>query len=249
MPDFVTCPRCGFRIQALLVSQGQRLRCVSCGHGFEVGAAPEPPPVERLPPLEAAPPLEALPADEPPHPASLPPPLPRREAEPAWPDAERLPPRRFQLPIPIRPLLDEDEDGLPFCPGCGRRVRWEAYVCPYCEEEFEDDRELRRQVRRHSGQLKRDTEPHRGTTIVNLGNASMTLGIFSLCGGVTALAGLPLGIIGWVMANGDLEAMRRGALDQRGRKQTEAGRLNAITGVILGAVFATIWVLVWLYLH
>ncbi len=77
----------------------------------------------------------------------------------------------------------------------------------------------------------------------------MTLGILSMCGGLTAVAGLPVGIVGWVMANGDLEAMRHGALDNRGRKQTEAGRTNAITGVIFCTVFASAWLLLWLYLR
>jgi hypothetical protein len=226
----------------LLAAAGQRVRCISCGHGFDAGTRAEPPPVERLPPLEA------LPADEPPPRPEAEPPR-QREAEPPWPDADRLPPRRFQLPIPLRALLDEDQTDWPFCPGCGQRVRWEAFTCPFCEEEFEDDRELRRQLRRRAGPRQRDAEPHRGTLIVNLGNISMTLGILSMCGGLTALAGLPVGIVGWVMANGDLAAMRHGTLDNRGRKQTESGRLNAITGVIFCAIFASAWLLLWLYLR
>jgi hypothetical protein len=241
MPDFVSCPRCGCRIQMLLASPGQRVRCMSCGHGFDAGAPAEPPPVERLPPLEALPTDEALPRQdrEPPR---------KQEADPLWPDADRLPPRRLQLPISLRPLLDEDEEGLPFCPGCGLRVRWEAFTCPHCEEEFEDDRDLRPK-RRRRGPGPRDTEPHRGPLIANLGSVSSLLGIFALCGGLTALAGLPVGIVAWVMANGDLERMRDGVLDSRGRRETLAARANAITGVALSGGFATVWLLLWLYLR
>jgi hypothetical protein len=226
----------------LLASAGQRVRCISCGHGFDAAAPAEPPPVERLPPLEA------LPADAPQPRRDREPPR-KPEAEPPWMDADRMPPHRLQLPIPLRALLDEDQEGLPYCPGCGRRVRWEAFTCPFCEEEFEDDRDLRRQHRRRAGPPPRDTEPHRGPVIVNLGNISMTLGILSMCGGLTAVAGLPVGIVGWVMANGDLEAMRIGTLDTRGRNQTEAGRTNAITGVIFCTIFASAWLLLWLYLR
>jgi hypothetical protein len=243
MPDFVTCPSCGCRIQMLLALPGQRVRCIGCGHQFTAGGPMEPAPVERLPPLEA------LPADEPPpRPREANPPTPRREAEPHWPDADRLPPRRFDIPLPLRPLLDEEHDRLPFCPGCGRRVRWEATTCPHCDEEFEDDTDLRRQQRR-SGSPRSATQPHRGQLIANLANASLMFGVLALCGGVTALIGLPLGIVAWVMSNGDLEAMRLGVVDSRGRKQTESARGNAVTGVIFSALFAGGWFVLWLWMR
>ncbi len=60
--------------------------------------------------------------------------------------------------------------------------------------------------------------------IANLGNVSLAFGIFSLCVGLPALAAIPVGIIAWVLANNDLEAMQNGYLDAHGRKDTEMGR-------------------------
>ena len=227
----------------LLALPGQRLRCVSCGHRFEANTPTEPPPVERLPPLEAVPTDNAAPSRPDP-------PRRRRDAEPSqWPDADRYPPNRFDVPLRLRPLLPEEEDGLPFCPGCGRRVRWEVVLCTHCDEEFEDDRELRRQRSRSERPRRRDMAPHRGPLIANLGNLSLTLGILALCAGVTALVGLPLGIVAWVMANGDLDAIRNGLLDSRGRQQTELGRNNAITAVLLCSIFAGVWMLLWFWMR
>jgi hypothetical protein len=226
----------------LLASAGQRVRCIGCGHQFAAGAPMEPAPVERLPPLEATP------AGEPPPSRREAPPPSRPEPEPLWPDADRLPPRRFDVGLLLRPLLDEEHDRLPFCPGCGRRVRWEATICPYCDEQFEDDSDLRRQQRR-SGPPRPAEQPHRGPMIANLANASLMFGVLALCGGVTALIGLPVGIVAWVMANGDLEAMRLGVVDRRGRKQTESARGNAITGVIFCALFAGGWIVLWLWMR
>ena len=44
-----------------------------------------------------------------------------------------------------------------------------------------------------------------------------------------------------------LEAMRRGELDRRGQVQTEGGRTNAITGIVLSGVFAAAWVGLWIW--
>ena len=227
----------------LLSMPGQKVRCISCGNRFEPGAPAAPPPVERLPPLDA------LPADE--SEPRRPEPAPRGRASdpPPWPDADRYPPRRLDVPLVLRPLLDEDVDGLPFCPGCGRRVRWEVLLCPHCDEEFEDDRDLRRQSRRASGPARREKAPHRGPLLANLGNICITLGILSLCGGVTALIGLPIGVVGLVLANGDLDAMQNGVMDARGRKQTESGRGNAIAGLAFCGVFAAGWLVLWFCLH
>jgi hypothetical protein len=237
MPDFISCPRCGYRLQMLLALPGQQVRCGGCGHCFEAETI-APSPTERIEPLEA------LPAEEQPR---RPEPPRRRENEPLWPDADRRPPPALlDLPLRLRSIADEDEEGLPYCPGCGRRVRWEAMACPTCEEEFEDDRDLRRQHRRLRGSL-RDTAPHRADTIGNLANVGLTCGILSLCFGVAALAGLPLGIAAWVMANNDLEAMRNGVLDGRGRQKTLNARGNAVTGVIFAGLFGSAWVLFWFW--
>ena len=76
-----------------------------------------------------------------------------------------------------------------------------------------------------------------------------SLGMFSICFGMTAVAGLPLGVIAWVWANNDLEAMTNGIVDARGRKETQSGRGNAIAGVIFCGLFAGTWLLLWLWTH
>lgn len=64
--------------------------------------------------------------------------------------------------------------------------------------------------------------PHRGTLI-------LVLGICSL------FCFLP-GIIAWVLANEDLEAMKSGAMDRSGEGNTSAGRILGIVGIGLWAL-------------
>lgn len=81
-------------------------------------------------------------------------------------------------------------------------------------------------------------EPHRGGVVLALGILSIVFG--SGCG-----IGLILGIIGWVMANSDLERMRAGTMSREGEGLTQAGKICSIVGVCLsGLVFAfgLIWV-------
>lgn len=157
-------------------------------------------------------------------------------------------------PIPrvVRPPHPDDEDasgseGGPYCPGCGRRIRWTDLRCPYCGEELEPE-EGPRPVWRHPDVLiRRDYEPHRGKLILSFGNLSMIVGGLSLCFlGFGAVLSVPLGVLIWVMANHDLERMRDGRMDPRGKSQTENGRTGAIAGLILGLLFASFYALIYL---
>jgi len=74
-------------------------------------------------------------------------------------------------------------------------------------------------------------KPHRATLILVLGILSLVL-----CA--------PLGIVAWVMGNGDLKAMDAGAMDPSGRSTTNAGRICGMIGTILLIVGAVIVVLV-----
>jgi hypothetical protein len=159
------------------------------------------------------------------------------------------PPPRPTLPPPPPPVpppaaanrqdQDEDEaDRRPFCPGCGRRVNWEVTRCPHCREELEAENDLRRRLRLGRW-VRRDCLPHRGRLIGALGTFSMITGGLSLClFGLGAAVALPAGVAAWVMANRDLELMRSGEMDPGGRTQTENGRTGAIVGIVLGALFA-----------
>ena len=157
----------------------------------------------------------------------------------AQPDPAPPPPA---VRVPPRPPVEEEPGeapGLPFCPGCGKRIAWEVLRCPYCREELEPEHKPRRPRRGGGAHVRRDSEPHRGKLIATLGNASMFLGGLSLClFGVGAVVSIPLGIAAWVLANNDLERMREGAMDVAGRAQTEAGRTGAIIGIVLSLLFA-----------
>jgi len=147
-------------------------------------------------------------------------------------------------PPRVHPAAHTEDDpgagaGLPFCPGCGKRVPWEVSRCPRCGEELEPEAWPRRPPRAGGALVRRDSEPHRGKLVAALGNASLFLGGLSLCtGGVGAAVSIPLGIVAWVLANNDLERMREGVMDDAGRHQTEAGRTGAIIGIVLSLLFA-----------
>ena len=73
-------------------------------------------------------------------------------------------------------------------------------------------------------------KPHRATTVLVLGILGLVI-----CG--------PLGIVAWVMGNGDLKEMDAGQMDPSGRSTTNAGRICGmiatillIVGVIIGIV-------------
>ena len=53
--------------------------------------------------------------------------------------------------------------------------------------------------------------------------------------GILGLVGIcwPLGIVAWVMGNGDLKAMDAGAMDPSGRSTTNAGRICGMIATIL----------------
>jgi hypothetical protein len=166
-----------------------------------------------------------------------PPPSPRREAPPS--------PRPVAGPRAGENERSDGEAG-PFCPGCGRRITWADLRCPHCGEELEPEEDAQR-WRRTGDIVRRDYEPHRGPLIVSLGNVSMIVGGLSLCMfGFGALISIPLGILAWLMANHDLEHMREGLMDPRGKTQTETGRTGGIAGVILGLIFAAFYALIYL---
>jgi len=76
--------------------------------------------------------------------------------------------------------------------------------------------------------------PHRGTLI-------LVLGILSL------LMCQPLGIVAWVLANGDLRDMDEGRMDPTGRSNTEVGRILGMIAFILLGLGAAVGVLAMLF--
>jgi hypothetical protein len=210
MPEFVTCPACGCRVQMMEGTIGQRVRCIACRERFVADPDVKPPPT----------------------PPRRPPTLPQ-------------PPRGEPLP----PRAGDDEfgpDGRPICPGCGRPVNWEWIVCYHCGEPFELEHNSRRRdpERWMRHRPRRDSFPHRGTAIANMGNITLVVGLVSLClFGLGIVVTVPLGLTTIVMATSDLNQMRSGQIDAAGRLQTENGRMAAITGLALSLIFSTGWLL------
>jgi len=221
MPEFVACPACGCRVQMADSMIGRMVRCISCGHRF-TASSPTEPETRRVEPQPA---VEAPPR-------TGPPPLPPGFDEPA--------------PRVGRPNGEPDEDrrprgpDLPCCPACGRRVPWEAMRCPHCGVELETDPGYARLRRR--APMRRDCEPHRGSLLAGMGNATLLTGGLTLCvAGLPLLVALPLGITTWVMASNDLAKMRTGEMEPEGKPQTEGARTSAITGLVLSVFFAAGW--------
>jgi len=71
--------------------------------------------------------------------------------------------------------------------------------------------------------LNSSLQPHRGVLVLILG----ILGLL-LC--------FPLGIVAWIIGNGDLEAMRSGRMDRTGEGLTQAGRICGMVSVALAAL-------------
>jgi hypothetical protein len=232
MPEFVACPACGFRVQMADAVLGRRVRCMNCDHRFVAGPAAEidlPP--QRIEPLPPRPPDLAPPR------RGGPPPLPRDFADP-----------RTAGPPP--------GGRLPLCPACARGVAWDALRCLHCGQELEADYPAADRL-----PTRRDADDHRGGVLMAMGNLTLLAGGLSLClfGGGLLIA-LPLGLTTWAMANRDLARMQTGEMDAGscqirrpgapapgwvvrpgcacGRCKTENGRTSAITGIVLGVVFA-----------
>ncbi len=79
-----------------------------------------------------------------------------------------------------------------------------------------------------------------GRGLVTMMAAVLVLGILSI---VIGCAGWILGIIAWVMANGDLAEMASGQMDPSGRGLTQAGKVLGMVSVILHLAALAIWVI------
>ncbi len=66
-------------------------------------------------------------------------------------------------------------------------------------------------------------KPHRGTLILVLGILGLVV-----CG--------PLGLVAWILGQGDLKAMDAGQMDPSGRSLTNAGRICGIVATVLWAL-------------
>jgi hypothetical protein len=166
-------------------------------------------------------------------------PLPGREPSHApEPEPEETGRRRARL-------LDDHED-MTQCPTCGKMVYRDASRCSWCNERLrgttrrtryddydeEDDGPSHRRVYR-----RRDWEPDRGNTILTLGILSIVAPFASCLVGIAWIAGLPMGIIAWMMGSTDLDKMKRGIMDPGGESSTRQGYICGIIGTVLNGLF------------
>jgi DNA-directed RNA polymerase subunit RPC12/RpoP len=175
------------------------------------------------------------------------PPAPERQ------DDRRPPPTRQNADdTPALPQFAGDDEGdeeeWPYCPGCGRQVSWEETVCPYCDEEFEEElppiRPLHLDV---ALPIRRDGEPHRGRLLFTLGAVSAITGALSACTlGYLAVVSVPLGVTVWALASRDLRRMADGSVDPQGHARTRHARTAAWSGIAFGVLFAGVYLLYWL---
>jgi hypothetical protein len=77
--------------------------------------------------------------------------------------------------------------------------------------------------------------------VLALADASLLLGVLSLCLGFLALMAVALGAWAWVLASHELRRMRAGLVDPSGLGLTTLGRCRTRAGVALGLYGATLW--------
>jgi hypothetical protein len=216
MPTTVDCPACRRKLRVPDRLRGKQVKCPECGDTF----ASEPP-LETPPPSAQPETLVYIP-DANPFVPSL------SDGAAAPPSHVReSPATRAPISAPARPSDDGDADEL--CPQCDKPNPPNAQRCRHCGAEFDtgsDPWEGRG--------VRRDSEPHRGQTVITLGVISAVCGGIAMVGcSPLSVFGLGLGIPAWVMGQRDLKKMRAGVMDARGEAQTRSGWICGIVGTIL----------------
>ncbi len=226
MTHVVPCPSCRHPLQVRPDLLGRSVRCPACQAVFEAAL---PPSAESASPV-----VPTLSLDDG---SDSVPAVPARnlwgavEIESSGGGAPPpLPPARTPDPEP-RPRPRSRDDELIRCPECGARLSAGSPRCVRCgARPDEDDRPRGRRPRRE------ESEPHRGTAVLTIGVLSL---VFSVC----APIGLTLGIVAWVMGQGDLAKMRRREMDREGQGPTTGGWICGIIGVGLSVIFGLITLL------
>jgi len=81
--------------------------------------------------------------------------------------------------------------------------------------------------------VRRDFEPHRGALILTLGIVSIGCAVVGFFCPLTAIPGVIVGPIAWVLGSKDLTAIQENRKDPDGRGLTQAGWICGIVGTIL----------------
>jgi serine/threonine protein kinase len=170
-------------------------------------------------------------------------------------------------PPPVRsertPQPAEESSELRRCPGCGKSVHVSWHRCHDCGTRLirlkppdfggDDDR---RQERRDAEperrpepewepDLRRPEEPERNNTGLILGVLALLCGLLSIVPGVS-VAGVALGIIGWVISQDELSRLKKGPKDPVARRYTRIGLVCAICGTVTCFLATCVWVYVML---
>ncbi len=256
MPIIVVCPTCGGQLRVADVLLGQKVRCPACNGTFDAAAPDAPPAPDPLPPFFGSGyrevPLERegpAPPDAPPlplKPSGGPRGLKGAVEVNMSPEGERAPRRAASLPsrpeeqgpAPARPAprLGDAHDDLKTCPRCGKHVHRDSRTCYSCGARFDEDHvEVPSPSFHRSGEpLRRDTHPHRGGTLLTMGIVGLVLALIP-CPLVFPF-GLGLGVAAWLMASGDLRAIRANEMDAEGQSMTRASWVLGIIGTVAGTL-------------
>jgi len=236
MSTIVDCPSCSRKLRVPEELLGKKVKCPTCSGTFDAVAAPEPArtpaPSSPIgsPPL--GPELEMGIERQAPTGARIPSPAPLTPSETP---AGSAPVSEQETLTHPGSDLSADQDSAS-CPYCGEKIAKEATRCQFCDEELgEEDKKADRpwdQDYRPYRDVRRDSEPHRGSLI-------LTLGIVSI---VTAWLlgpiGLIVGIIAWSMGQRDLKKMRTNVMDPQGLGSTQAGWICGIIGTAFGGLMS-----------
>jgi len=216
MPTTVDCPACRRKLRVPDRLRGKQVKCPECGDTFPAA------PLLETPPQSTQPETLVYPPDANPF-------IPSRSDGPAVPpaQAQETGVTRPAISAPARPRDAGTADEL--CPRCDQPNPPDARRCGHCGAEFDTVSE------QWEGRgVRRDSEPHRGQTVITLGVISAVCGGISMMGCTfLSVFGLGLGIPAWVMGQRDLKKMRLGVMDARGEAQTRSGWICGMVGTIL----------------
>jgi predicted Zn finger-like uncharacterized protein len=228
MATIVDCPSCNRKLRVPDELLGKKVKCPTCSGTFDaVAASVSSPSASSAGSVEPQFSLGEKSAPVSSDPISPAPPGSSRPSESSGtPESE-------QETLLHDPAKSAPEEDLEPCPYCGEKIAKDATRCTFCGEELDEEDKGDRpwdQGYRPYRDVRRDSEPHRGTLI-------LTLGIVSI---VTAWLlgpiGLVVGIITWFMGQRDLKKMKANVMDPQGLGSTQAGWICAIIGTAFGGL-------------
>jgi LSD1 subclass zinc finger protein len=211
MPAPIACPACRRALTLPPEALNRQVQCPVCQHRFH--------------------PAEATPVEH---------------VRAALPNADRdsaLPARRASAPLPTAEARRSEQRGKreteDICPKCRAFVARGTNKCAECGAEFEPEDDGEYRPWEQDGMERRDSDPHRGGTLMLLGVASLVVPIGTFCpyfGLVMTLLGLGFGISAWVLGQKDLGKIDRHIMDRAGRGLTQGGMWCGAIGTILNAL-------------